>query len=148
MAVIYGWTYAIFHANVGWNKGDETVYNYWENYWAMQIDSYIFSSAGTHITDADEKAEIALLVNKMMVLTNLFLKGEQNESPMGSGFYSNPGFPSFRGYSGDEIDRGSGDYVLLNKYKRKYGEEFARADSIRVGTNPDNIYFPVGRRLY
>ena len=39
MAVIYGWTYAEFQARVGWEKGNEAVYDAWENYWAYQADS-------------------------------------------------------------------------------------------------------------
>jgi hypothetical protein len=120
MAVVYGWTYAEFQA---------------------QVDAYIFTGSGTHLTDANEIAEIATIVNSKMILTNLYLKGEQNESPMGSGFYSNPGFPIFAGYPEDNNGIGSGDYIILNKYKREKSQEFARGDSIRVGVDPDIPYF-------
>lgn len=147
MAVIYGWTYAQFHSNVGWDKGGATEYDFWENYWAIQINSYIFNAAGTLLTDADEITEIATLVNRLMIMTNLYLKGESNETPIQNGFYS-IGFPEFAGDPMDNNEKGSGDYIMLNKYKLKYGEEHARADSIRVGIDPENIYFPASRRYY
>ena len=141
MAVIYGWAYAIFNANVGWERGAEPEYDYWENYWSLQVNSYIFPTAGSLLTDADEKAEIQTLINRMMVLMNLYLKGESNETPMQSGFYSNPGFPQFQGNPEDSVNASSGDYIILDKYKREKSQNFVRADSIRVGINPDNIYF-------
>ena len=134
MVVIYGWTYANFHARVGWDKGLEPVYDAWENIWATQIDSLIFDSAGTHLTVAAEILEIQAIVNKMMILTNLYLKAESTESPMSTGFYTGPGFPVFE----------ENDLKIIDKYKRKYGEVFARADSIRVGVDPENVYFRVG----
>lgn len=143
MPVIYGWSYAEFHSNVGWEKGTETVYNFWENYWATQADAYIFSEAGTHITDADEMKQIQTLINSMMILTNLYLKGEVNETPMQSGFYD-IGFPQFIGDPMENNGMGSGDYIILNKYKRKYDLTFARADSIRIGVDPANVYFRRG----
>lgn len=146
MAVIYGWTYAIFHTTVGWDKGTEAIYNYWENHWANRVNSYVFDTAGSLFTDADEITEIATLVNKMMIQTNLFLKGEANETPMQSGFYSNPGFPDFSGYPDDNKGQGSGDYIMLNKYKEKYGETLARVDLVRIGVDPDNVSFPVRGR--
>jgi len=148
MAVIYGWTYARFHANVGWDKGAEAVYDFWENYWALQADAYIFTGTGVHITDANEILELQTLINRMMILTNLYLKGEANESPMQSGFYEGPGFPLFSGYPDDNKGVGSGDYIILNKLKLKHSQTFARADRIRVGVNPDNIYFPHDRFFY
>lgn len=148
MAVIYGWAYAVFHSNVGWNRGAESVYNYWENYWATLIDSYIFSEAGTGpLTDADEKKEIQTLVNKKMMQTNLFLKGDSTERPIETGFYSY-GFPEFTGRPDDNGEKGSGDYVLLNKYKRVKSEEFARLDSIRVGADPDISLYGHGHYYY
>ena len=141
MAVIYGWAYAIFHANIGWDRGAEAVYNYWENFWALQADAYMFTTPGTHLTVAAEMAEIQTLINKMMVLMNLYLKGEHNETPMQSGFYASPGFPEFSGEPTDNRGAGSGDYIILNKYKREKSEDFVRADGIRVGVSPDNIHF-------
>ena len=138
MAVIYGWPYATFHANVGWDKGLEPVYNYWENFWAAQVDSIIFDTAGVHLTVAAEMTEIQAIVNKMMILTNLYLKAESTESPLGTGFYTGPGFPVFE----------ENDLKILDKYKRKYGEVFARADSIRVGVDPESNYFGIGRLMY
>lgn len=148
MAVIYGWTYAVFHSNVGWDRGVEAVYNYWENYWANKVNTYIFNTPGTLLTDANEIAEIAALINQKMVMTNIYLKGDANETPMASGFYANPFALDFVGDPDDNGGMGSGDFVVLNKYKRLKGEEFARADSIRVGIDPENIHFPVGRRFY
>jgi len=149
VAVIYGWTYAQFHANIGWGRGDETVYDFWENYWATQIDSYIFSDAGTHLTDADEMKEIQTLVNSMMFQMNSYLKADHNEKPMQAGFFG-IGFPYFVGSPLDNKGMGSGNYEILNKYKRKYDTEFARADSIMIGIDPANIYFGVrgGGRFY
>ena len=146
MAVIYGWTYAIFNANIGWERGAEAVYDYWENYWSIQVNSYIFETAGNLITDADEKTEIQTLVNRMMTLTNLYLKAETNETPMQSGFYENPGFPEFRGSPDDNAEDGSGDYIVLNKYKQKYSDKFSRVDRVRVGIDPDD--YPVGSVYY
>lgn len=149
MAVIYGWTYAQFQSQVGWEKGAEAVYNEWENYWAIKINSFVFPTAGTLFTLAAEIAEIKGLVNKLMILTNTFLKGEVNEEPFSSGFMMG-GYPDFSGSPSDNGDRGSGDYVLLNKYKSKYSEAFARADNIRVGVDPENpeVYFGSLRRHF
>ena len=146
MAVIYGWTYAQFHARVGWEKGGATIYEAWENIWANKINSYIFEIAGTLLTDADQILEIQTLVNKMMILTNIYLKGDSNETPLQSGFYTGPGFPDFEGFPDDNKGIGSGDYVILNKYKRRKGQELVRVDRIRIGINPDN--YPVGGLYY
>lgn len=141
MAVIYGWTYAEFHARVGWEKATEAVYIAWENYFAYQADSYIFSGTGVHITDANEKLELQTVINKMLVLMNMYLKGESNETPMQSGFYG-IGFPMFTGHPDDNDGKGSGDYIILNKLKREHGEELARADRIRMSITPSAmIYF-------
>lgn len=143
MAVVYGWAYGTFNTNIGWEKGAEAVYDYWENYWANVVDSYIFDAAGTSLTDADEKLEIQTLVNKMMFMMNLFLKGDDTEKPIQSGFYS-IGFPEFSGSPLDNKGIGSGDFLMLNKYKRKYSSEFARSDNIRIGVDParrSNVYF-------
>jgi len=145
MAVIYGWTYAQFHSNVGWDKGGATEYDFWENYWAIQINSYIFNIAGTLLTDADEIKEIQTLVNHLMILTNLYLKGETNETPLQSGFYS-IGFPEFAGDPDENNGMGSGDYIILNKYKAKYGQELARVDRIRMGVDPSD--HPIGSVYY
>ena len=147
MAIIYGWTYVQFHARVGWQKGDATIYEAWENYWAYQADSYIFSGSGVHITDANEKLELQTIINKMMILTNLYLKGESNETPMQSGFYG-IGFPMFVGHPDDNNGKGSGDYIILNKLKREHGEEHARADRIRIGINPSEMIYFGRERMY
>ena len=145
MAVIYGWTYAEFQARVGWEKGNEAVYDAWENYWAYQADSYIFVGTGVHITDANEKLELQTVINKMMILMNLYLKGESNETPMQSGFYG-IGFPIFVGDPDDNDNIGSGDYIILNKLKLAHGETHARVDRIRMGIDPDD--YPVGSVYY
>ena len=134
MAVIYGWTYAEFHARVGWDKGAEAVYNGWENYWAYQADAYIFTGTGVHITDANEILELQTVINNKMIQTNLYLKGEVNETPMQSGFYG-MGFPYFN----------EADFVVLDKLKSIHSQTFARADNIRMGVKPDNIYSPHDR---
>lgn len=146
MAVIYGWTYAIFNANIGWARGAEAVYDYWENYWSIQVNSYIFQGAGDLLTDADEVLEIQTLINRMMVLMNLYLKAETNEKPMQSGFYADPGFPEFQGEPDDNKDVGSGDYIILNKYRQKNSKQFSRVDRVRMGIDPDD--YPVGRVYY
>ena len=148
MAVIYGWTYAEFHANVGWEKGGATEYDFWENYWAIQADAYIFSGTGTHITDANEIIELATIINKMMMLQNTYLKADHNETPLQSGFYMNPGPPQFDGEPNDNNGEGSGDYIILNKLREKHNPKFARADSIRIRVDPGNIYFQQDRLYY
>ena len=140
MAIIYGWTYVQFHERVGWEKGGATVYEAWENKWAAQIDSYIFEVAGTHLTVAAEKAEIQTLVNTMMILTNVYLKAEVTKAP-NSELYGTPGFPQLEGSPFDNKGIGSGDFIMLNKYKRKYDKTFARSDSIRIGVDPAHTYF-------
>lgn len=145
MAVIYGWTYANFHSRVGWDKGNEAVYIAWENHWARRVNSYVFDSADTLFTDANEILEIQTLVNKMMVLMNLYLKGESNETPLMSGFYTGPGFPDFEGEPEHNKGAGSGDYIILNKYKQKYGDEGMRIDRIRMAINPAD--YPPGRYI-
>ena len=143
MVVIYGWTYAQFQSNVGWEKGGETEYDFWENYYATKINSYIFPTAGTLLTDAAEILEIQTLVNKMMVLMNLYLKGEHNETPIQNGFYA-IGVPDFVGFPEDNKEICSGDYVVLNKYKRRYDKPYARSDSIRIRVDHANLNFRRG----
>lgn len=144
MAVIYGWTYAQFQTTVGWEKGTEAVYILWENFWAKRINSYVFDSADTLFTDANEILEIQTLVNKMMILMNLYLKGDSNETPIQNGFYG-IGFPDFEGEPMDNDGIGSGDYIILNKYKARHGDELMRVDSFRLGVNPAD--YPPGRYI-
>jgi len=144
MAIIYGWTYVQFHARFGWEKGGATEYEAWENFFSLQADAYIFSGSGVHVTDASEILELQTIINRMMGLMNIYLKGEHNETPLQSGFYG-IGFPEFVGEPADNDGVGSGDYIILNKLKRGKGQEFARADGIRIGVSPDNIYFSQDR---
>ncbi|GAH64644.1 unnamed protein product, partial [marine sediment metagenome] len=111
----YGWTYEIFHAAVGWDRGTQTVYESWENFWSRKIDAYIFIDSGVcpRITDANESAKLGDIVNEMMVQTNLYLKAAATSSPMETGFYMGPGFPRFKG---DPKGRGTEHYALLNMY--------------------------------
>jgi len=78
------------------------------------------------------------------MLQNTYLKADHNETPLQSGFYMNPGPPQFSGFPDDNNGMGSGDYIILNKYKRKYDKTYRRADSIRIGVDPANIYFRGG----
>ena len=140
-ANIYGSTYAIFHAAVGWDKGTQTVYEYWENHWSRRIDAYIFIAIGTcpRLTDADEKLEVGDIVNEIMVQMNIYLKAESVENPMETGFYTGPGFPVFHGDPEADDGKGSGHYRVLNKLRRKYS--VLKVASIRMGPVPDNNPF-------
>ena len=121
MAVIYGWAYAVFHANVGWEHGAEPEYNYWENHWAHLIESYVFyNSSDAPLVDAGDINDVATLVNRMMVETNIFIKGDA----ITGGYITTPiTFPKFKGNADDNGGLGSGDYVMLNKIRDKYNVE-------------------------
>lgn len=75
---------------------------------------------------------------------NLYLKGESGDSPLETGFYVNPGFPTFHGDPNANKGMGTGHYLILNKLKRKYSQSEIRVDSIRMGKIPDDNPFPVG----
>ena len=141
MAVIYGWTYVQFTAALGWDIGAETAYLLWENFWAYKIEAYVFISvaASPRFTDANEILEIGTIINEMMVQMNLYLKGESVESPMETGFYTGPGFPEFIGDPDGNEGRGTGHFLTLNKYKRKYSE--LRVASFRIGVIPSENPF-------
>ena len=143
MAVIYGWSYADFNAAIGWDK-DEASYLLWENFWAIKIEAYVFISvaASPRFTDANEKKEIATIINDIMVQMNIYLKAESVENPMESGFYESAGFPVFHG---DPEGLGTEHYRILNKYRRKYSE--LKVTSLRIGVIPDKSPFPQ-ERLY
>ena len=143
MAVIYGWTYANFNTAIGWDKGVEATYLLWENSWSRKIDAYIYTDADTspRLTDAAEKAEVGDIVNEMMVLTNIYLKGESVENPMETGFYISPGLPTFYGDTAANGGKGTEHYAILNKYKRKYSQSEKRVDSIRLGPTPGDSPF-------
>lgn len=139
----YGWTYANFNSFVGWDKGTQLVYEAWENLWSRRVDAYIYTDSGVspRLTDANEKAEVGDIVNEMMVLTNLYLKGESGESPLETGFYEAPGFPTFKGNPNGNGGQGTGHYRVLNKYRRKYSQSETRVDAIRLGLIPSNNPF-------
>ncbi len=129
----YGWTYAQFHSFIGWDKGTQLVYEAWENLWSRRIDAYIFLDIGTcpRLTDANEKAEVGDIVNEMMVVMNIFLKAESNDSPMMTGFYTGPGFPQFKG---ERKDVGTGHFLILNKYRRRASASLASIGDLSFGT--------------
>ena len=131
-ANIYGWTYAVYHAAIGWDKGTQLVYESWENFWSRKIDAYIFIDIGEcpRLTDANEKLQVGDIVNEMMVQTNIYLKGDSTESPLATGFYTGPGFPRFRG---DRKGEGTEHYAILNKYRRKALEPIASVGNLSVG---------------
>ncbi|KKL55423.1 hypothetical protein LCGC14_2255540 [marine sediment metagenome] len=110
---IYGWTYAVFHASLGWDKGTQLVYESWENFWSRKIDAYIFYDSGEtpRLTDANEVLDVGDIVNKMMTLMNLFLKGETVDNPLGMGMLEPSKFPRFEG---NPYGIGTEDYKLLN----------------------------------
>jgi len=140
-ANIYGWTYDNFHAFFGWDVGNQLKYEAWENLWSRKIDAYIFTGSGTtpRLTDANEKLDVGDIVNEMMVMTNIYLKGESVESPLETGFYSETlGFPKF---TGNPRGIGTGHYAVLNKLRRIHAEEPVRVDSIRLGLIPSNNPF-------
>lgn len=101
---------------------------------------FIAVAASPRFTDANEKIEIAAIVNEMMVQMNIYLKAEHTESPLETGLYDAIGFPSFKGSPRGE---GTGHYLVLNKYKRKYSE--LRIASFRIGVIPSDNPFPQGR---
>ncbi len=136
---IYGWTYAVFHAALGWDKGTQLVYEEWENFWSRKIDAYIFYDSGEtpRLTDANEVLDVGDIVNKMMTLMNIFLKGETVDNPLGMGMLEPPRFPRFEG---NPNEFGTGDYRVLNRLKRKYSE--IRVKSFRIGVIPsDNPFY-------
>lgn len=126
--------------------GAQAQYEAWENLWSRKIDNYIFTDSGTcpRLTDADEKAEVGDIVNEIMVLMNLYLKGESGDSPLETGFYQGPGFPVFHGDPNANNGKGTGHYLILNKLRRIHSESEVRVDSIRIGLIPDDNPFPVG----
>jgi len=128
----YGWTYAVFHAAIGWDKGTQLVYESWENFWSRKIDAYVFLDSGVcpRLTDANEKLEVGDIVNEMMVQTNIYLKAESVDSPMATGFYTGPGFPRFRG---DPKGRGTEHYIVLNRYRRREQGPLASSNNLKTG---------------
>jgi hypothetical protein len=96
MAVIYGWEYSKFSNAVGWSKGDQTEYEYWENFWAQKINAIVFGpgEATTNLTDAADKAAAGDVVNEMMVRTSAYLKRLATSSPTVD-MYGNDMFPQF-----------------------------------------------------
>lgn len=143
MAVIYGWSYADFNTAIGWDVGTEAKFDFWENYWAVRVESYCFTDSGAspRFTDANEKAEVATLINELMVIMNIYLKAESNESPMQTGFYTGPGFPDFLGIP---YGVGTKHYVVLNKLRLIHSQTHARVDSIRLGVRPSMNPFKSG----
>ena len=121
MPVIYAWTYAEFHANSGWEKGADPEYVFWENQWAHAVEAYIFmNSADAPLTDAGDLKDVKTLINRMLVETNIFLKGDATQG----GFVTKKAeFPEFKGKSEDNEGIGSGDFILLNKLRDKYSSE-------------------------
>lgn len=142
MAVIYGWSYANFNTYFGWDMGVEAKYDAWENLWSRKVDTYIFTGFGTtpRLTDANEKLDVGDIVNEMMIMMNIYLKGETVESPLETGFYSEAlGFPYFKG---DPEGVGTYHYAVLNKLRRIHAEEPVRVDYIRLGVIPsDNPFY-------
>ncbi len=141
---IYGWTYAVFHANLGWDKGTQLVYETWENFWARKIDAYIFADSGEtpRLTDAQEVLDVGDIVNKMMVYMNIFLKGETTDNPLSMGVLEPPRFPRFEGQPNGF---GTEDYRVLNRLKRKYSE--IRVKSFRIGVIPSDNPFYIDRLI-
>ena len=142
MAVIYGWTFIQFTTALGWHNAVEAQYLLWENFWAHKIESYVFTAtaASPRFTDANEIIEIATIVNEMMTQMSIYLKAENTESPLETGLYDAIGFPSFKGSS---RGKGTGHYLILNKYKRKYSE--LRIASFRIGVIPSDNPFRQGK---
>ena len=132
---IYGWTYSDFHSFMGWDKNGQLVYEAWENLWARKIDAYIFTDIDTspRLTDVDEVLQVGDIVNEMMVITDLYLRGETVESPMLTGFYESPGFPQFKGSPNANGGKGTGHYRVLNRLNRKYSApNRIRTDAIQL----------------
>jgi len=132
---IYGWTYTDFNTFIGWDVGNQAKYEAWENLWSRKVDAYIFTDIDTtpRITDANEVLQVGDIVNEMMVLTNLYLKGESAESPMELGFYDAPGFPQFKGNPNANGGKGTIHYRLLNRLNKKYSApNRIRTDAVRL----------------
>ena len=141
MAAHYGWAYDDFNTAIGWDHGVEATYLFWENFWSRKVDAYIFTAIGTcpQLTDANEKLEVGDIVNEMLVRMNVYLKAEESDSPMSSGFYDVAGFPKFEGNPEADKGLGTGHYRVLNKYRRKYS--VLKVTAIRIGTIPDDTPF-------
>ncbi|KKM18005.1 hypothetical protein LCGC14_1670020 [marine sediment metagenome] len=139
---IYGWTYAEFNIAFGWDMDGQLKYEAWENFWSRKVDTYIFNDSGTtpRLTDANEVIDAGDIVNKMMAMMNIYLKGESVENPLGMGILEPSRFPRFEGQPKGNGGLGTGDYVVLNRLKRKYGE--IRVASFRIGIIPnDNPFY-------
>jgi len=138
---IYGWTYAEFNANIGWDIGTQLKYESWENLWSRKVDAYIFSTSGAspRLTDVNEAAEVGDIVNEMMVLTNIYLKGETVENPLEMGMIVPNRFPQFVGSPTTNRGLGTGHYRTLNKLKRSKSE--ISVASYRIGIIPSDSPF-------
>jgi len=58
----------------------------------------------------------------MLIKMNIFLKGESVDNPLGMGMFETARFPRFEGYPEANGGLGTGDYIVLNKLKRKNSE--------------------------
>ncbi|KKL20711.1 hypothetical protein LCGC14_2452720 [marine sediment metagenome] len=140
MAEIYGWSYADFNTFVGWDMGTQAKYEAWENKWARKIDAYIFTASGTspRLTGV-EATEVGDIVNELMVLTNIYLKGETVENPLEMGMIEPKRFPQFIGDPEANKGLGTDHYRTLNKLKRKHSE--ISVTSFRIGVIPSDSPF-------
>jgi len=75
----------------------------------------------------------------MMILMNIYLKGETVDNPLMMGMLEPARFPRFEGNPNGNGGLGTGDYIVLNKFKRKYAE--IRVKSFRIGLIPDDNPF-------
>ncbi len=75
-------------------------------------------------------SDAATIVNEMMIMTGLWIKSRYVSDPIHLGA-TPEAYPSLQ----------AEHWVILEKYMRKYNEESTRVDGIRVGVDPDNVYF-------
>lgn len=137
----YGWTYAAFNVAIGWDHTGQLKYEAWENFWSRKVDTYIFndSAATPRLTDAQEKIDAGDIVNKMMVMMNIYLKGESTDNPLMMGMMEPARFPQFEGNPKGNGGLGTKDYIVLNRLKRKNSE--IRVKSFRIGVIPSDSPF-------
>jgi hypothetical protein len=139
-ANIYGWTYSEFNSYIGWDMGGQLKYEAWENKYSRKVDAYIFTESGESPRLVDDEAiEVGDIVNELMVLINIYLKGETVENPLEMGMLEPKRFPQFIGDPEYNNGLGTDHYRTLNKLKRKHSEIVVK--SFRIGVIPSENPF-------
>lgn len=146
MSVVYGWEWNDFQSSVSHNFENEADYVRWENFFAQQINDYIFDDVSdAPVTDADDVESLKHIVHRLMVELSVFQKGNST----GGGYVTEePKFPSLRGDPLKEMGAGkvgSGDYAILNRIKGNLGEGDDLIWSIRAFY--DGSKYNTGKRM-